>query len=266
LTEKPLTALAIYKELPQTNCSRCFLPSCLAFSSAVFLGKKKLSECPFLEEKTLTRLSSALENKNSNEPDQAEFIDKLEEKISRMDLEKRAPVIGATYKNSILTVNSLGKDFHVNQQGKVSSECHIISWVVAPILSYITHKKHTEITGRWISFREIKGGMEWQNLFTSRCEDLLRRLADDNPTLLEDIIELFMGEPIDIFQADIGLILYPLPHIPILICYQGADEDLDSELTIFFDECCVTNLHIKSIFTLCSGIVRMFEKIAEHHL
>ncbi len=75
-----------------------------------------------------------------------------------------------------------------------------------------------------------------------------------------------MGEPINIFEADIGLILHPMPHIPILICYQAADEDLGSDLTFFFDECCGTNLHIKSIFTLCSGIVMMFDKIAEHHL
>ncbi len=264
-----LSPLEIYKVLPQTNCSRCFLPTCFAFATSVVLGKIRLTECPFLDEKTILDFSSRLEVIEKNEPDQAEFIDKLEKKISQFnqsDLAEKAKRIGATYTNSLLTINSFGKDFHVDNQGKVQSECHIISWVVAPILSYITHKTHSDITGKWISFREFNGGMEWQNLFVHRCEDRLCKLADDNPNLLEDIIELFMGEPIDIFDADISFILYPLPHIPILICYQRAEEDLESKLDFFFDECCATNLHVKSIFTLCAGIVQMFKKIAEHHL
>lgn len=258
--------MEIYKVLPQTNCSRCLLPSCLAFSSAVLLGTKKFSDCPFLEKETVNRLTTSLNAGRTNEPQQAAFLDKLEEKICQIDLQQKAPVIGATYRKQILTINCLGKDFQINQQGKITSECHVISWVTAPILSYITNKQHIGITGRWISFREINGGMEWQNLFTSRCENTLRKLADENPTLLEDIIDLFQGEPVDIFRADINLILHPLPHIPILISYQAAEEDLDSELTIFFDQCCGTNLHINSIFTLCTGIVRMFEKIADRHL
>ena len=260
-----LTPLEIYKILPQTNCSRCLLPACLAFATAVVLGKKRLSDCPFLDEATIRQLNKSLLDTRAEEPDQAAFIDRLEEKISRLDLHKRAPVIDGHYQDGRLSINSLGKAFHVDGSGKVTSECHIISWVTAPLLSYITHETHTGISGNWISFRELNGGMEWQNLFTSRCEEVLRKLADENPDLLNDLIDLFMGKPIDIFQADIALILHPLPHIPILICYQGADEDLGSELTIFFDECCSTNLHIKSIFTLCSGIVQMFAKIAEHH-
>ncbi len=266
MQKKHLSPLDIFKALPQTNCSRCFLPTCLAFATSVVLGKKRLKECPFLDEQTILEFTSQLEQREKNEPDQAEFIDKLEKKIAAMDLSEKAGPRGATYRNNLLTINSLGKDFHIDQYGKVQSECHIIPWVIAPILSYMTYKTHSDISGRWISFREFDGGMEWQNLFTRRCENRLRKLADENPNLLEDIIELFMGERIDIFEADIGFILHPLPHIPILICYQKADEDLESKLDFFFDECCGTNLHIKSIFTLCAGIVEMFKKIAQHHL
>ncbi len=67
------------------------------------------------------------------------------------------------------------------------------------------------------------------------------------------------------FDAEIALVLHPLPHIPILICYQAADGDLESELNVFFDECCAVNLHIKSLYTLCAGLVQMFEKIAINH-
>jgi hypothetical protein len=189
----------------------------------------------------------------------------LEDKVAGLDFSRIAPVIGCVYQDNRLIISSMGKDFQVDQQGQLYSECHIIPWVKAPLLSYITHAKHQDITGTWVSFRELDGGMEWQNLFTSRCERVLRDLADANPELLSDIVDLFMGVPTKGFQADIALILHPLPHIPLLICYQAPDEDLESELTIFFDACCGENLHIKSIFTLCSGLVQMFDRIAKIH-
>ena len=107
--------------------------------------------------------------------------------------------------------------------------------------------------------------MEWQNLFTSRCERVLKDLADAHPELLSDIVDLFLGIPATGFDADIALIIHPLPHFPMLICYQAPEDDLESKLTIFFDACCGVNLHIKSIFTLCSGLVQMFGKIAQMH-
>jgi len=259
------TALDVYKILPKTNCRKCLLPSCLAFAAATVAGSKKLTDCPDLDRDSIAGFSARYQDPGVKEVNQAEFIDKLREKIAVTDLEKVAPLIGATVKGNTIIISSLGKDFILDQQGRMTSECHIIPWVLAPLLSYITHKTHTDITGNWISFREIKGGIEWQGLFTSRCEEPLRKLADDNPGLLTDLIDLFMGKTIDWYQADIALILYPLPKIPILICYQAPEGDLQSKLTIFFDACCSTNLHIKSIFTLCSGLVQMFAKIAEHH-
>ena len=265
MTKSTYTALDVYKVLPQTNCSKCLLPSCLAFAAAVVAGPKKLNDCPDLDPGAIEEFSAKYQNSGYMEVDRAEFIEKLQKKMTAINLETVAPLIGATVKDDTITINSMGKDFVFDRQGNMTSECHIIPWVQAPLLSYITYKTHADITGKWISFREIKGGIEWQALFTSRCEEPLRKLADNNPDLLNDLIDLFMGKTIDWYEADIALILYPMPKIPILICYQAPEDDLESKLTIFFDECCSTNLHIKSIFTLCSGLVQMFTKIAEHH-
>jgi len=238
----------------------------MAFSAAIVSGQKKLTDCPELPQNVIAEFSNTYQSTDHKEINQAEFIDILQEKMASIDLAAVAPLIGATMMNDKIQINSLGKDFLIDQQGNMTSECHIIPWVLAPILSYITYKSHEDINGKWISFRELKGGIEWQALFTSRCEEPLRKLADANPDLLNDLIDLFMGQSVDWYEADIALILHPLPKIPILICYQAPEDDLDSKLTILFDTCCSTNLHIKSIFTLCSGLVQMFAKIAEHHL
>ena len=266
MSKSTFTALDIYKILPQTNCGKCLFQSCLALAAAVVAGRKKLKDCPDLSPEIIADFSAKYQRSDEQEFGQAEFIDKLQKKMATIDLEAVAPLIGATVKDDQIVINSLGKDFVFDRQGNMVSECHIIPWVQAPTLSYITYKTHADITGKWISFREIKGGIEWQTLFSSRCEEPLRKLADDNPELLNDLIDLFMGKAIDWYEADIAIVLHPLPKIPILICYQAPEEDLESGLTIFFDQCCSTNLHIKSIFTLCSGLVQMFTKIAEHHL
>ncbi len=263
---KTLTPLEIYKELPKTNCKQCLLPSCLAFSAAVIAGDKKLGDCPFLPNEVVEKMSGHLKKRSENEPAQAEFIDKLEKKITKIDFEKRALVIGAKVYQEKLSVNCLGKDFFVDQQGKISSECHIIPWVQVPILAYITNKTHQNITGEWITFREIKGGIDWQGLFSRRCEEPLKRLAQSHSGLFEDLVELFQGVPAQGFEADIAIILYPLPHVPIMINFQAAEEDIESEVTIFFDASCHKNLHIKSLFTLCAGLVQMFDQIAKRHM
>ena len=266
MSTKPLSPLELYKHLPKSNCGRCLLPSCLAFAAAVVSGGKKLTDCPFLAEEQLAQLTTTLEPRSQIEPDQAEILNRLRDKIRSIDFEKIAPLIGATVKNDQLIIKSMGKDFAIDRQGKIRSECHIIPWVTAPLLSYATNPTHQEITGSWITFRELQGGLDWQGLFTSRCERPLKQLADDHPTLLSDIIDLFMGKETQAFEADIALTLYPLPHVPLLICYQAPEDDLESKLTIFFDACCAVNLHIRAIYSLCAGLIQMFDKISRRHI
>jgi hypothetical protein len=62
-----------------------------------------------------------------------------------------------------------------------------------------------------------------------------------------------------------ALSLYPLPKVPILICYWHAEGDMDSDLNIFFDVSAEKHLKIESIFSLGVGLVMMFEKIARKH-
>ena len=41
--------MEIFQMLDQSNCRECGKKTCLAFAGAVFLGKKKLIECPKLD-------------------------------------------------------------------------------------------------------------------------------------------------------------------------------------------------------------------------
>jgi hypothetical protein len=62
-----------------------------------------------------------------------------------------------------------------------------------------------------------------------------------------------------------SLVLHPLPKVLLLICYWKPEDDLASDLNIFFDSKAEENLNIESIYTLGTGLVIMFEKLALRH-
>jgi CO dehydrogenase/acetyl-CoA synthase gamma subunit (corrinoid Fe-S protein) len=69
------STLEIFKKLPQTNCSTCLLPSCLAFASALMSGRKKVIDYPDLSPERVAELSAELFTLDSMEIEQAEFVD-----------------------------------------------------------------------------------------------------------------------------------------------------------------------------------------------
>jgi hypothetical protein len=80
------------------------------------------------------------------------------------------------------------------------------------------------------------------------------------------MLHVFSGRQVaNLFDSDISLVLYPLPKVPILICYWKPEDGLESSLNLFFDDTAEKNLNIESIYALGTGLVRMFEKVAHRH-
>jgi len=122
------------------------------------------------------------------------------------------------------------------------------------------------VSGKWVPLRELKGGKDWYRLFGQRCEKPLKKVADTYTDLFNDMLHIFNGRQVeDHYQSDISLVLYPLPLVPILICYWRPEDGLESSLNIFFDSTAEDNLNIEAIYALAAGLVRMFEKIALTH-
>ena len=84
--------------------------------------------------------------------------------------------------------------------------------------------------------------------FGQQCEKPLKRIADTYTDLFEDLMCLFKGKQEDShYDSDISLSLYPLPKIPILICYWKPEDGLDSDLNLFFDSSADVNCSIEGI-------------------
>jgi uncharacterized protein DUF3786/putative Fe-S cluster protein len=259
------TPLEIYALLSKTNCGECGAATCLAFAAAVLKEEKRLSDCPRLDLATLGRLGGAISRQVNIESIREEQLKELKEKIAKRDIVSRARLLGASSGKSI-TIRCLGKDFEVDGLGAVSSQCHTHAWFTLPLLDYILSCEGAEPFGRWVPFRELPLGKTWNPLFEQRCEKPLKRIADGHSDLFEALVGMFSGtSTARTFNSDISVVLFPLPRVPMLVCYWRPEEGMESQLHLFFDETAERNLPVESLFTMATGIVRMLERIMYRH-
>jgi hypothetical protein len=260
------TPLEVYKLLPKTNCGSCGSSTCMAFAAAVIKQERTLEDCRSLAPDVLARFGGKVARQVNLESIQVEQVGELRKKIAGLDLASRARALGGRITGRHLVVSCLGRDFEVDARGVVSSQCHTHAWFSIPLLDYIVTGAGADATGQWLPFRELAGGQKWSGLFDKRCERPLHAIADTRPDLFGDLVSMFSGVPArDIFHADVSVVLYPLPRVPLLICYWRPEEDMESKLHVFFDKSAEQNLPLDSLFTLGTGIAMMLEKIMARH-
>jgi hypothetical protein len=256
----------ILKLLDKSNCRECKKPTCLAFAAAVFSGQSQLSECPKLDSVIIERYGVKTAGQQSIQQQMEESLAQLKQMIGAIDLSSAARRLGADYSDGKLTLQCLGKNFSVDAEGNITTDIHVHPWIVVPVFNYIMYGAGTPVSGEWITFRELKSGKDWYPLYRQRCEKPLKKVADNYTDLFDDMLHVFSGKRIDhSYPADISIVLYPLPKVPVLICYSGPEDGLESSLTVFYDSTAEENLNIESIYALAAGLVRRFEKIALRH-
>ncbi len=260
------SAMDLYKQLKKINCRECREPTCLAFAAAVFRGDKRIEDCPHVEKSLLDQFHCAQPRQTTLELELDQGLEPLRKQIASVDFPSSVERLEATLSQGKLTIKSLGKDFTVDEKGIVTSDCHVHSWVKIPLVSYVVHCAGKPLTGKWISLRDLPSGPSRYALFNSKCEELLRRVADAKKELFEFMIHIFNGKrTADEFASDISIVLYPLPKLPILICYWQQEDGLDSTLKVFFDSTAEDNLPMDAIHTMCTGLAIMFDRIAFTH-
>lgn len=259
-------AMEIFTLLNKSNCRECGEKTCLAFAGAVYTGGRRLRECPHLDASTVAHYSGDTEGWKSPEELQREYVQSLLTEVVKIDFAEAAVRTGGVLKNDQLFIEVLGKPFGLKKDGGFITDLHVNPWVVIPLLDYVLRCRGDAVTGDWIPFREIAGGKEKYALFKKRGEDVLKTLADKYTDFFDDIVHMFDGRQVaEQFAADISVVLYPLPLVPVMICYWSAEDDLGSSLNLFFDRSIDVNLGIDSTFFLGTGLAQMLEKLAGHH-
>ncbi|WP_319523417.1 DUF3786 domain-containing protein [uncultured Desulfosarcina sp.] len=260
------TLMDVFKLLEKSNCRKCNEKTCLAFAAAVFGGRRPLADCPQLGQEIASQYESQPQKQANNAQETENQLAELKARLSQVDFSDAAGRIGAVYDGKKLVLKVMGKDFGVDTAGTVYTDIHANPWVTAPVLNYILYCKGVPVMGKWTPLRELPSGGDWYRLFGQRCEKPMKKVADAYPELFSDLVDLFNGQPAENqFQSDVALVLYPLPLIPLLVCYWHAEDGMESNLNLFFDATAEENLGIDGLYALGAGITRMFEKLALRH-
>lgn len=259
--------MEIYKLTNGSNCRACNEQTCMAFAVAVFKERRTLDQCPYIDSQTLAEYGGATEKPDTVDEYMESAVENLKRQIPETDLSEAAQRIGGDFDGRKLTLRVMGKPFSVDTQGNLSADIHINAWLAVPLLNYVRHSKGVPVSGNWITFRELKGGPERLNHFQRTCETPLKQIADAYPELFSDMLEIFAGRRAahpDI-NSDISVVLHPLPLLPVMFCYWEPEEGMGSSLHIYFDRTADQNLDTESIYTLLTGMVKMFDKIARRN-
>ena len=263
---KPKNAFEIFHYLDKSNGGECGEKTCLAFAGAVFMGQRRIRDCPKISLGAIESFAGEAEKRDTQGANPEDRLAKLKSQIAHLDLAEAAERVGASFYDGKLTLKVLGKDFSVDTKGNLTSEIHINPWAAVPFLSYILTGQGLAPSGRWVPYRELKGGRDGYPLFQKRCEEPIKRVADLYTQLFDDMVHVFGGKKVDKrFESDISVMLYPLPKVPVMICYWLPEDGMDSSLHVFFDETADRNLDIGAVFSLGTGLAQMFTKIALRH-
>jgi hypothetical protein len=260
------TLMDVFVLLEKSNCRKCGEKTCMAFAAAVFKGDRKLAECPQVAPEIASQYAAQPKRQAELDRDRDKQLAELKARVVKTDFKEAAARIGGVYDGKRLALKIMGKRVELDASGKIISEIHSTPWVMTPLFNYILFCKGVPVQGRWVPLRELPSGKDWYRLFGQTCEKPMKKVADTYSDLFADLMEIFNGRQVeDHYQSDVALVLHPLPLVPILICYWLPDDGLDSELNLFFDASAEENLGIDGIYSLGTGITRMFERLAQRH-
>jgi Domain of unknown function (DUF3786)/Putative Fe-S cluster len=259
-----LKPLEIYKLLPKTNCAECGFPTCLAFAQAVAASEKDASVCPCLPAEMSGHINS--HTAGAKAPDGfTESIDALKLKVRAFDLKAIAPGLGAKYAGGRLTLHVLGREFHVDGSGAITSQCHINNWIQWLVLTYVSNPAPKVPDGRFVPFDELGRGSTTVLYFSKRCEEPLRVIADEHTDVFFELLGLFGGKEAEGYDSDYAVILRVLPNVPMLVLYWRAEEGFPSKLRVMFDPTADSYFPPELITGMGRGMVEMFQKIIPRH-
>lgn len=260
----PLTPLDIFRLLNKSNCKDCGLPTCLSFAQAVVSGGKYPGDCPHLGVEAAHALGQ-LQYAQKPRDGFTASIDALRAKVRDTDIEAMAGALGAVYADGRLSVRVLGREFFVDRDGGVSSQCHINNWIQWLVLTYVSTPSPRQPEGRWVPFGELKGGATTAAYFAKRFEEPLRIIADEHTSVLFELLGVFGGKSVAGFGSDYAVSLLPLPNVPMLVLYWRPEEGFPSKLRVMFDPAASSYLGPELITGLGRGIIEMLQKIIPKH-
>lgn len=176
-------------------------------------------------------------------------------RIKEMDLEERAKKAGADYQRGEngekVVVHFFSEPYHIHfPQMEFSSPTKKIVSLVARILllHYLMRADGSPLTGKWVGYKDISGGLLYASVFARRVtEPLVRKFGKSAKGFREIGIKLG-GEPGEV--GDASFILAVFPFIPFQYVLWEGDEEFPPTVQLLFDASVDHYLSLEDIVVL----------------
>jgi len=160
--------------------------------------------------------------------------------IKKMNLEERAKKAGADYQKEEdgekITIHFFSEPYHLRfpQIEFYSPSKKVVSLVTRILLlHYLIHSDGDPLTGKWVAYKDIPGGLLYAGVFARRATEPLERKFGKSAQSFRETGMKSGGEPVEI--GDASFILHPFPCVPLQYVLWTGDEEFPPSVQLLFD-------------------------------
>jgi len=129
------------------------------------------------------------------------------------------------------------------------------------ILHYLIGAQGRELTGRWIDFRSLPGGVVYYPVFRGRVISRLVRMFGERPGDLIPAAVPLGGR--EIAMADVAIEIPAFSRVPMVFALWEASDEFGPEGTVMYDDSLPAYLETEDAIIACEEIFGALKKHAQ---
>jgi hypothetical protein len=132
-------------------------------------------------------------------------------------------------------------------------------WIKILLLHYIRTAGKGGLTGKHVSYSELRGGMVKASSFQRECEEPLTGLFEKDFEKTARLLSRMGTKKQEGFPTEHAWQLFLLPRLPVTILYWPEEEEFPPRVKILFDSSADRYLDAESLIFLVEGLVKNIE-------
>lgn len=108
-------------------------------------------------------------------------------------------------------------------------------------LRYLSKADGSAVTGEWVDYRDLPGGMFYAETIPPTVEEPLARFFGHEKWSLTDIAPALGGKESE--YGDESFVFHAYPRVPLLVVLHWGDEEFQPGARFLFDRCCAHYLN-----------------------
>jgi hypothetical protein len=129
------------------------------------------------------------------------------------------------------------------------------------IMSYLMRCTNSELTKKWVPFRELQGVGHAYDGFSLQGVNKLVEFFGDNGELFSKAGDKLGAKKYS--AGDMGLEIDILPNVPVVLVLWLKDEEFKADASILFDYSATKELHVEDLAALCSMVADEMIRVAK---